>query len=90
MASLAHWIVIDDGQITNYQAVVPTTWNAGPMDDRGQHGPYEAALDGQAPSCASRPAAWSWSVRCTASTLHGLRSACVRACRRGSGAGENR
>jgi hydrogenase large subunit len=23
---------------------VPTTWNAGPMDDAGQHGPYEAAL----------------------------------------------
>jgi hydrogenase large subunit len=42
--SLGHWIVIDDGQITNYQAVVPTTWNAGPIDDRGQHGPYEAAL----------------------------------------------
>ena len=42
--ALAHWIIIDDGRITNYQAVVPTTWNAGPMDDRGQHGPYEAAL----------------------------------------------
>ncbi len=42
--ALAHWIVIDDGRITNYQAVVPTTWNAGPMDDRKQHGPYEAAL----------------------------------------------
>jgi hydrogenase large subunit len=41
---LAHWIIIDDGVITNYQAVVPTTWNAGPMDDKGQHGPYEAAL----------------------------------------------
>jgi hydrogenase large subunit len=42
--SLAHWIIIDNGLITNYQAVVPTTWNAGPMDERGQHGPYEAAL----------------------------------------------
>jgi hydrogenase large subunit len=42
--SLGHWIIIDDGKITNYQAVVPTTWNAGPMDDQGQHGPYEAAL----------------------------------------------
>ncbi len=42
--ALAHWIIIDDGLITNYQAVVPTTWNAGPLDDRGQHGPYEAAL----------------------------------------------
>jgi hydrogenase large subunit len=42
--ALAHWIVIDDGRISNYQAVVPTTWNAGPMDEQGQHGPYEAAL----------------------------------------------
>jgi len=42
--ALAHWIIIDHGRITNYQAVVPTTWNAGPIDDQGQHGPYEAAL----------------------------------------------
>jgi hydrogenase large subunit len=42
--ALAHWIVIANGEIANYQAVVPTTWNAGPMDDKGQHGPYEAAL----------------------------------------------
>ena len=44
--SLAHWIVIDDGKITNYQAVVPTTWNAGPRDAAGVEGPYEAALKG--------------------------------------------
>ncbi len=44
--SLAHWIVIDDGSITNYQAVVPTTWNAGPRDPSGTEGPYEAALKG--------------------------------------------
>jgi hydrogenase large subunit len=44
--ALGHWIIIDDGVITNYQAVVPTTWNAGPMDGRGRHGPYEAALLG--------------------------------------------
>jgi hydrogenase large subunit len=42
--ALAHWIVIQDGKIANYQAVVPTTWNAGPLDEQGQHGPYEAAL----------------------------------------------
>jgi hydrogenase large subunit len=44
--SLAHWIVIDDAKITNYQAVVPTTWNAGPRDAAGIEGPYEAALKG--------------------------------------------
>ncbi|MCJ2184530.1 nickel-dependent hydrogenase large subunit [Novosphingobium sp. 1949] len=42
--SLAHWIVIENGKIANYQAVVPTTWNAGPLDPMGQAGPYEAAL----------------------------------------------
>jgi hydrogenase large subunit len=41
---LAHWIVIKDGKIDNYQAVVPSTWNAGPRDAEGQPGPYEAAL----------------------------------------------
>ena len=41
---LSHWIVIDDGKIINYQAVVPSTWNAGPRDTQGQPGAYEAAL----------------------------------------------
>jgi hydrogenase large subunit len=43
---LAHWIVIEDGKIANYQAVVPSTWNAGPRDFQGQPGAYEAALQG--------------------------------------------
>ena len=42
--ALAHWIVIKNGKIDNYQAVVPSTWNAGPRDPEGQAGPYEAAL----------------------------------------------
>jgi hydrogenase large subunit len=42
--ALAHWIVIKNGKIDNYQAVVPSTWNAGPRDPSGQPGPYEAAL----------------------------------------------
>jgi hydrogenase large subunit len=41
---LSHWIVIDDARISNYQAVVPSTWNAGPRDTQGQPGAYEAAL----------------------------------------------
>ena len=45
--ALAHWIVIDDGKISNYQAVVPSTWNAGPRDPAGNDGPYEASLRGQ-------------------------------------------
>ena len=44
--ALAHWIVIKNGKIDNYQAVVPSTWNAGPRDSSLQPGPYEAALAG--------------------------------------------
>jgi hydrogenase large subunit len=53
--SLAHWIVIDDGKISNYQAVVPTTWNAGPRDAAGAEGPYEAALKGQSVKDPKQP-----------------------------------
>lgn len=42
--SLGHWVEIEDHAINNYQAVVPSTWNAGPRDSRGQRGAYEAAL----------------------------------------------
>jgi len=41
---LAHYIVIKDQKIDNYQAVVPSTWNAGPRDAQDQAGAYEAAL----------------------------------------------
>lgn len=41
---LAHYIVIKDRKIDNYQTVVPSTWNAGPRDAQGQAGAYEAAL----------------------------------------------
>ncbi len=41
---LSHWIVIEDGKIKNYQAVVPSTWLAGPRDENGARGPYEASL----------------------------------------------
>ncbi|MGK7296123.1 MAG: nickel-dependent hydrogenase large subunit [Candidatus Wenzhouxiangella sp. M2_3B_020] len=44
--ALCHWIVIKDEKIANYQAVVPSTWNAGPRDPDGQEGPYEASLVG--------------------------------------------
>ncbi|MBU1690232.1 MAG: nickel-dependent hydrogenase large subunit [Gammaproteobacteria bacterium] len=41
---LSHWVVIKDGKITNYQAVVPTTWNAAPRNENDAIGPYEASL----------------------------------------------
>jgi len=44
--ALAHWIVIKDGKIDNYQLVVPSTWNASPRDAQGQRSAYEEALIG--------------------------------------------
>ena len=41
---LSHWTVLREGRIANYQAVVPTTWNAGPRDEADALGPYEASL----------------------------------------------
>jgi hydrogenase large subunit len=43
--ALSHWVVIEDEKIANYQAIVPSTWNAGPRDANGQPGAYEAALE---------------------------------------------
>ncbi|RUM44847.1 MAG: hydrogenase 2 large subunit [Hydrogenimonas sp.] len=43
---LSHWIRIKNGVVENYQAVVPSTWNAGPIDASGRQGPYEADLIG--------------------------------------------
>jgi hydrogenase large subunit len=42
--ALGHWVHIVDTRIENYQAVVPTTWNAGPRDVAGNIGAYEASL----------------------------------------------
>ncbi len=42
--ALSHWVVIEDAKIKNYQAVVPSTWNAGPRDADGAIGPYESSL----------------------------------------------
>jgi hydrogenase large subunit len=44
--ALAHWVVIKDGKIDNYQLVVPSTWNASPRDAKGQMSAYEASLVG--------------------------------------------
>jgi hydrogenase large subunit len=53
--ALAHWIVIENQKIANYQAVVPSTWNAGPRDAAGHEGPYEASLKGLVMSNPKQP-----------------------------------
>lgn len=52
---LSHWIVIEDAKIKNYQAVVPSTWNAGPRNEDDVPGPYEASLMGNPISDPERP-----------------------------------
>ncbi|NTV48583.1 MAG: nickel-dependent hydrogenase large subunit [Geobacteraceae bacterium] len=53
--ALGHWIKIKDMKILNYQAVVPSTWNASPRDAKGQRGPYEAALVGTPVADENKP-----------------------------------
>ncbi len=53
--ALGHWIVINDGKIENYQAVVPTTWNGSPRDPEGNIGAFEASLLGTPVERAEEP-----------------------------------
>lgn len=42
--ALSHWVVIKDGKVANYQAIVPSTWNACPRDSKAGYGAYEASM----------------------------------------------
>ncbi len=53
--ALGHWIVIDNEQITNYQLVVPSTWNGSPRDPAGHRGAWEEALVGTPIADPERP-----------------------------------
>lgn len=44
--ALAHFVVIENNRVKNYQMVVPTTWNASPRDEKGILSAYESALIG--------------------------------------------
>lgn len=44
--ALGHWVRIENRVISNYQAVVPSTWNCSPRDRAGKRGPYEESLIG--------------------------------------------
>lgn len=52
---LSHWVRIKNGVIENYQAVVPSTWNASPKDSNGVRGPYEESLIGLPIADLSQP-----------------------------------
>ena len=53
--ALGHWCVIKDGRIANWQAVVPTTWNASPRSPDGQKGAFETSLIGTPVADPERP-----------------------------------
>jgi hydrogenase large subunit len=53
--TLSHFVVINSGKIKNYQAVVPSTWNAGPRNQNDQIGPYESSLVGNPIADSKRP-----------------------------------
>ena len=53
--ALGHWLKIADTRIDSYQCVVPTTWNAGPRDAKGQIGAYEASLMGTKMAVPDQP-----------------------------------
>lgn len=53
--ALSHWVVIRDGKIANYQAVVPSTWNAGPRNFNDEPGPYERSLVGTPVTDPAKP-----------------------------------
>jgi hydrogenase large subunit len=56
--TLSHWVVIRDGKIHNYQAVVPSTWNAGARQRRAD-GPLRGVVVGNPiadPGAARGPA----------------------------------
>lgn len=44
--ALGHWNKIEHQRTAIYNAVVPSTWNMSPMDERGVKGPMEQALIG--------------------------------------------
>ncbi|MBL1321478.1 MAG: nickel-dependent hydrogenase large subunit [Methylophaga sp.] len=46
--SLGHWIRIEQGKISNYQIIAPTTWNFSPRDKDNIAGALEQALLGTA------------------------------------------
>ena len=53
--ALSHWCRIEKGVIKNWQAVVPSTWNATPKDKDGAMGDYESCLIGLKLADLSKP-----------------------------------
>jgi hydrogenase large subunit len=72
--ALGHWVEIRNKKIARYQAIVPTTWNASPKDDKGQAGPIEQAMIGTVVDDTNNPFELARIVRsfdpCLACAVH--------------------
>lgn len=53
--ALGHWVSVTNKTISNYQMVVPSTWNLSPRCGADKPGPLEAALVGTPVSDLNRP-----------------------------------
>jgi len=53
--ALGHWLNVSGGEITHYQVVTPTCWNASPRDELDVLGPLEQALVGTPVGDADKP-----------------------------------
>ncbi len=80
--ALGHWIDIQNGQIANYQMVVPSTWNFGPRCANQLPGPVESALVGTPVADPARPLEVLRTVHsfdpCIACAVHAIDTRCGR------------
>jgi hydrogenase large subunit len=81
--ALGHWVRIENGLVANYQAVVPTTWNASPRDAEGVAGPMEQALQ----NCSIRDAGNPFEIVRTIRSFDPCMACSVHVARRTTGAG---
>lgn len=53
--ALGHWVQTSNGNISRYQVITPTCWNASPRDSQSVPGPMEKALIGIPVADANQP-----------------------------------
>ena len=53
--ALGHWVKVEQGKISRYQCIVPTTWNASPKCSNGMPGAIEQAIIGTKIKDAENP-----------------------------------
>ena len=72
--ALYHTEKVKDGKITDYQIIIPSTWNLAPINGNGEHGPLEQALIGVPVTDMDKPINALRTVHsfdpCTACSVH--------------------